>query len=567
MIKDSINKSNVSLEGKDTNEDIPESSPAYQFCHKKFEINIANENGWTPIYRSIISNDLEALKELLKLGANPNICNNLGESPIYLCVDMNNMEALIIILNNSNEIKVNCNIQKKNGDTALHLSIKKKKLNFANILLENNADPNISNKLYSQTPTHLAIINKVNEFILQKLKMNDADIYTIKDKYDKTSYDYALEHNDKEYIKLIHKIFGEKKQKKSLCDTINDDLKKSTKSNKSNKSNKSGNKKDCSDKKKIKDEILKKFENENHIQNAIYNTNIKNKNENSNESNNVTNDKKIIKEIIFSEVNKVNISEFSQNNNNYSYQKDNNIINFDENNKISSFLNDNIKNDINNINVNETNPLEMMNKIIISNSLEKEKEKNNSIDNIRKSLYDENEINDSLEPSKGKNENKFFDQKEKNENENENKRTISYLGSRNKKEKIIPKLNLVNESNNINNNNTIQNNNRNKKRKSYISNYSYSNNNHYESSTNPNTSRGSYMANCQNNNNIITSPKNYEKSNYVYLTQGNEPEYNGERAYTISIPNKKTRIQIIKIIKKYLCIQQKTKTIIIIILI
>lgn len=48
---------------------------------------------------------------------------------------------------------------------------KKNKINFAQILLENNADPNLLNKLYSQTATHLALINKINdENILLKLK-------------------------------------------------------------------------------------------------------------------------------------------------------------------------------------------------------------------------------------------------------------------------------------------------------------------------------------------------------------------------------------------------------------
>lgn len=93
----------------------------------------------------------------------------------------------------------------------MHLSFKKNKINFAQILLENNADPNLLNKLYSQTATHLALINKINdENILLKLKENNADIYSIKDKYSKTAFDYAQEKGDENYVKLIKKIFGEK---------------------------------------------------------------------------------------------------------------------------------------------------------------------------------------------------------------------------------------------------------------------------------------------------------------------------------------------------------------------
>ncbi len=52
---------------------IQKVSPAFAFCNSLSEINTKNENGWTPIYQSIFSNNLEALYELLKLGANPDI--------------------------------------------------------------------------------------------------------------------------------------------------------------------------------------------------------------------------------------------------------------------------------------------------------------------------------------------------------------------------------------------------------------------------------------------------------------------------------------------------------------
>ena len=226
MSKDSNNKTNSSQLESVVNEIyelLPESSPAFLFCQKKSEINILDENGWSPIYRAIISNNIEALKDLLKFGGDPNLCNNIGESPIYLCVDMDNFESFNILMNNNP--KPDCNIQKRNGDTVLHLSIKKSKLNFTKILLENNADPNIINKLYSQTPTHLAFINKIyDENVLVKLNENNADIYNLKDKYDKTPYDYALDHKDENYIKLIKKIFGEKKERHSLYNTIYDDI-------------------------------------------------------------------------------------------------------------------------------------------------------------------------------------------------------------------------------------------------------------------------------------------------------------------------------------------------------
>ena len=201
-------------------------SAAFKFCKSITEINIQNENGWTPIYQSIMSNNLEALYDLLKLGANPDIPNNLGETPLYLSVDTQNYDALIILL----QYNANCNLAKKNGNTPLHLATKKNLDIFMSALLRNNADPNIINKLYSQTPTHLAIINKVDENTLVEFNISKADIYNYKDKYDKSPFDYAKESGDQNYINLLKKIFGEEnnilngsnKQKKANTEKQND---------------------------------------------------------------------------------------------------------------------------------------------------------------------------------------------------------------------------------------------------------------------------------------------------------------------------------------------------------
>ena len=210
---------------------ISDSSPIYLFCTSKSNINSKNENGWTPIYRSIIANNLLALNELLKLGSDPNIGNNLGETPLYLCVDVDNYDALIILL----QYNADTNISKRNGITPLHLAVKKNKENYISALLRNNANPNLQNKLYSQTATHLAIINKVNEDLLQIFREHDADIYGIKDKYDKTPFDYAKELKDEEYINLLIKIFGknkeninDKKNKTLNLNTIPEEIKKKT---------------------------------------------------------------------------------------------------------------------------------------------------------------------------------------------------------------------------------------------------------------------------------------------------------------------------------------------------
>ena len=191
------------IEPKNQNE-IPKTSLAYDFCKSLEEINSKNENGWSPIYKAVMSNNKQALNELLKLGADPNIQNNLGETPLYLCIENDNFELFKILLENGG----NPDIPKRNGDTPLHLIIKTKMdKKYLKEILKKNANPNIPNKLYEQTATHLALKNKLNEDVLVYFKKNKADIFNIKDKYDKSPFDYAKELNDDKYIEIINKIF------------------------------------------------------------------------------------------------------------------------------------------------------------------------------------------------------------------------------------------------------------------------------------------------------------------------------------------------------------------------
>ena len=559
MIKDNISKFNPS-ERNQTNDLIPESSPAFLFCQKKSEINVQNENGWTPIYRSIISNDLGALKDLLKMGGDPNIANNIGESPLYLCVDTDNIEAMKILL--SNNPKPNCNFQKRNGDTALHLSFKKNKINFAQILLENNVEPNLLNKLYSQTATHLAIINKINdENILIKLKKNNADIYTIKDKYSKTAFDYAIEKGDENYIKLIKKIFGEKKQTHSLINNVSEDIKISiNKSSNINKTSIDHFDNTNSDKNSLSIQNTDKKINEN----KTNENNIGMNKQNNNLNNNIIYDKKKIKDIVVTTINKTVVSDLSSNNK-FSTPKeilpDSNLNTnsnmYTQENGISSFFsnNSNIK-DINNINtsfqpkkdiINESNPLDMMNQVIMSNI-------SNLYSTISQNKVSNNEkeigLNDSLELEKEKINEDNNEVNKKGEvsefkytnNKSEKERHLSYhkLSKNKDKDRNIPKLNLFSSRNcnNIKNNNSINTNEvnhsstKNKKRKSYTS---LCSNLPYETPTNPNTSMGSYFPNILSNNNV-SSIKNHETfndnnnhkkrntSNYDDLTEENKYE-------------------------------------------
>ena len=174
------------------------------YCNNISEINNQNENGYTPIYLTILSNNIQALKELLTLGADLNIPNNLNETPLYLSVKINNFDALLILL----KYNADCNIQNIKGDIPLHLAMQKKQKKFIEMLLKNNSNPNIQNFTLGQTPVHLAIINKLDEEILKLIKKSKGNIFHIKDKLNKTPFDYAKENNDENYLNMLLKIFG-----------------------------------------------------------------------------------------------------------------------------------------------------------------------------------------------------------------------------------------------------------------------------------------------------------------------------------------------------------------------
>ena len=194
------------------------------------EIEISKTNPL--IHKAIISDNLEELEGLLKLGENPDILNRAGETPLYVSVDIENYDAMIILL----EFGADCNVQKSNGNTALHLATEKKSDIYICALLSHGANPNIINKTNLQTALHVAIINKINEYVLNKFKENNGDIYNIKDKFNKTPFDYAK--NDEKYKNLLISIFSQQNKNNN----INMNKKKClTESNENNSNNSNSN--------------------------------------------------------------------------------------------------------------------------------------------------------------------------------------------------------------------------------------------------------------------------------------------------------------------------------------
>ena len=68
------------------------------FCSDIKRINEKDECNWTPLYRSIISGNIESTEVLLNNGADPNIQCSMGETSLYQAVDMEKIEHVKLLL-------------------------------------------------------------------------------------------------------------------------------------------------------------------------------------------------------------------------------------------------------------------------------------------------------------------------------------------------------------------------------------------------------------------------------------------------------------------------------------
>ena len=168
------------------------------FCKDINKINILDECGWTPLYRTIIAGDILATKILLKNGADPNIKCSMGETPLYQAVDMGKLDHVKLLLNSG----ANPNIVQDDGFSPLHAAVIRQNLLIIKFLLKNGANPNIKTKIYNQTPVHLAIKNDVDPMILLILVQFNGSLLD-RDKFDKRPIDYI---NSKEMNDAIEKL-------------------------------------------------------------------------------------------------------------------------------------------------------------------------------------------------------------------------------------------------------------------------------------------------------------------------------------------------------------------------
>ena len=168
------------------------------FCSDIKRINEKDECNWTPLYRSIISGNIESTEVLLNNGADPNIQCSMGETSLYQAVDMEKIEHVKLLLKHG----ANPNISQIDGLSSLHLAVLKQNIIIIKNLLKYKANPNKQSSLYLQTPVHLAIKNNVDSMILLILA-NYGGSLTIKDKFGKKPIDYIKSNEMRKTVELL----------------------------------------------------------------------------------------------------------------------------------------------------------------------------------------------------------------------------------------------------------------------------------------------------------------------------------------------------------------------------
>lgn len=117
-------------------------------------LNAQDDHLRTPLILAVITNDIERVKELLKLGADVSIVDFGGNNALHRAADGNRLEILNIILDTN--IDINLKTHRGYKSTALcsvSSSLFPIPLPKLQTLLEHGADPNIPDK-YKMTPLH-----------------------------------------------------------------------------------------------------------------------------------------------------------------------------------------------------------------------------------------------------------------------------------------------------------------------------------------------------------------------------------------------------------------------------
>ncbi|KAI1986702.1 hypothetical protein LOZ53_004600 [Ophidiomyces ophidiicola] len=145
-----------------------------RLLNEKIDLNIKDNDGWTPIYSAVSSGNVEILKELASQGGNIEISTPLnGWTPLHVAVWYGATGIVEELLHLNAQLQPRDN----DGDTPLHLAAMRNEVNIVDLLLNNKANIDICNNSGS-TPLHIGVRNEYEKVVELLLNKNaKVDIY------------------------------------------------------------------------------------------------------------------------------------------------------------------------------------------------------------------------------------------------------------------------------------------------------------------------------------------------------------------------------------------------------
>lgn len=123
--------------------------------------------------------DLDVCKLLVDKGIDPGIRDDQENNGLYYALQRGCLDVFFMLFEKNKHL---INERNCNGDTLLHLAVRKKMLFIVKLLLENGADPKARNKIF-ETPESLAIwtecivLNDEFEKVAKKQKLESQDTF------------------------------------------------------------------------------------------------------------------------------------------------------------------------------------------------------------------------------------------------------------------------------------------------------------------------------------------------------------------------------------------------------
>ena len=147
--------------------------------------------------QAVSEEDLEAVKRLIKKGADVNAKNENGKTPLNIAVVLGYVEIAQLLIKKGADV----NAKDIYGRTPLHNAVMDKRIDLMKLLLDSGADINAKDNDLEFTPLHRAVIYGPLE-IAQLLIEEGADV-NAKDIYGRTPLNRAAEKDDLEAARLL----------------------------------------------------------------------------------------------------------------------------------------------------------------------------------------------------------------------------------------------------------------------------------------------------------------------------------------------------------------------------